>query len=104
VLIPRSILKRNNPGNLVKDKRLEEATRDYYRYQAEQEQIRLMRTESTDDVVGKYDALFGKNLHPFHALLSPKIASIIRAPRQEQQLNEEDLNNIDNLIDQNVDS
>jgi hypothetical protein len=25
VLIPRSILKRNNPGNLVKDRRLEEA-------------------------------------------------------------------------------
>ena len=32
VLIPRSILKRNNPGNLVKDKRLEEATQDYYKY------------------------------------------------------------------------
>lgn len=41
VLIPRSILKRNNPGNLVKDKRLEEATRDYYRYQDEQELLRL---------------------------------------------------------------
>ena len=35
VLIPRSILKRNNPGNLIKDKRLEEATQDYYRYQEE---------------------------------------------------------------------
>lgn len=33
VLIPRSILKRNNPGNLVKDKRLEEATNEYFRYQ-----------------------------------------------------------------------
>jgi len=32
VLIPRSILKRNNPGNLVKDRRLEEATQEYYRY------------------------------------------------------------------------
>jgi hypothetical protein len=32
VLIPRSILKRNNPGNLVKDKRLEEATKEYFRY------------------------------------------------------------------------
>lgn len=31
-LIPRSILKRNNPGNLVKDKRLEEATKDFLRY------------------------------------------------------------------------
>ena len=33
VLIPRSIRKSNNPGNLTKDLRLEEATRDYYTYQ-----------------------------------------------------------------------
>jgi len=32
LLIPRSILKRNNPGGLVKDKRLEEATEQYLIY------------------------------------------------------------------------
>jgi hypothetical protein len=32
VLIPRSILKRNNPGGLIKDKRLEEAKDEYIAY------------------------------------------------------------------------
>ena len=36
VLIPRSILKRNNPGGLIKDKRLQEATEDYFSYQKKQ--------------------------------------------------------------------
>jgi hypothetical protein len=33
LLIPRSILKRNNPGFLIKDKRLQEATEEYISYQ-----------------------------------------------------------------------
>lgn len=37
VLIPRSILKRNNPGNLVKDKRLLDATEEFNKYQQELE-------------------------------------------------------------------
>ena len=32
LLIPRSILKRNNPGGLIKDKRLQEATEEYLSY------------------------------------------------------------------------
>jgi len=32
ILIPRSILRRNNPGGLVKDKRLQEATEQYLIY------------------------------------------------------------------------
>lgn len=43
VLIPRSILKRNNPGNLIKDKRLEDATQEFLRYQDDQNQLKALR-------------------------------------------------------------
>jgi len=32
LLIPRTILKRNNPGNLIKDQRLQEATYEFINY------------------------------------------------------------------------
>ena len=69
ILIPRSILKRNNPGNLVKDQRLEEATREYNRYQEEQLQKRNHSTEDEIEEIGKYDALFGKHIAPTNPLL-----------------------------------
>lgn len=69
ILIPRSILKRNNPGNLVKDQRLEEATREYNRYQEEQLQKRYYSTEDDFEEIGKYDALFGKHIAPTNPLL-----------------------------------
>lgn len=79
VLIPRSILKRNNPGNLVKDRRLEEATQEYYRYQEDLAQQKLNRTESEEDTIGKYDALFGRQLMAGNPLLSPKMKQVVRA-------------------------
>jgi hypothetical protein len=81
----------------VKDRRLEEATREYYRYQEDQQQSMLTKVDSSDDIVGKYDALFGKHLHPHNALLSPKIATIIRAPREIEAHNSSDHEDTVNL-------
>lgn len=93
VLIPRSILKRNNPGNLIKDKRLEEATRDYFNYQEEMKDLKDKKRAATcgvgnrnshftnlveeEEYIGKYDALFGKNIKQSNPLLSPKISAIV---------------------------
>lgn len=63
----------------MKDRRLEEATNDYYRYQEEQEVLRLTRNDSENDMIGRYDALFGKHLKTTNPLLSPKIAQILRS-------------------------
>ena len=83
ILIPRSILKRNNPGNLIKDLRLEEATQDYNRYQEEQMQKRYAGGSEDDfEQIGKYDALFGKHIAPTNPLLQPKIAHLVRASQQ----------------------
>jgi len=80
VLIPRSILKRNNPGNLVKDKRLEEATQEYYRYQEDMvHSHRMQRQDSESEMIGKYDALFGRHLKTTNPLLSPKIVQILKS-------------------------
>lgn len=82
VLIPRSILKRNNPGNLVKDKRLEEATQDYYRYQEDilvGHQRMMQRQDSDSEMIGKYDALFGRHLKTNNPLLSPKMKEILKS-------------------------
>jgi hypothetical protein len=76
-LIPRTILKRHNPGNLVKDKRLEEATKEFQNYQ--EEQAKLIKSASQEDFVGKYDALFGRHLKTTNPLLNPKINQIVRA-------------------------
>lgn len=50
--------------------------------------------------MGKYDALFGKNLHPNHALLSPKIATIIRAPKENLQktFDDDEVNEIQQMM------
>lgn len=58
-MIPRSILKRNNPGNLVKDKRLQEETEEFIRYQEQQKILKLQQIE-IDEFLGKYDAVLGK--------------------------------------------
>ena len=74
ILIPRSILKRNNPGNLIKDKRLIEATSDFFKYQEEQRRRTL---QESDFEIGKYDAIFGKGLESHNPLLSPKISMVL---------------------------
>jgi hypothetical protein len=72
VLIPRSVLRRHNPGNLVKDQRLLQATEQYKEYQRDAKQ---------SDVIGKYDALFGRQLKVSNPLLQTKQAFV-----QRQQL------------------
>ena len=80
VLIPRSILKRNNPGGLIKDKRLEEAKDEYIAYCMKvQQESRTNRKD--DDVIGKYDALFGKQISNTNRLLSPKLIQLLREPK-----------------------
>ena len=69
LLIPRSILKRNNPVGLIKDKRLKEATEEYLSYQAS----KITATKSQEEQIGKYDALFGQNIQPGNPLLDPKV-------------------------------
>lgn len=69
LLIPRSILKRNNPGGLIKDNRLHDATEEYIKYQ----QARFNdKMRFHDDVIGKYDALFGQNILPTNKVFDPK--------------------------------
>ncbi len=65
ILIPHSILKRNNPGNLIKDQRLQDATIQYLNYQKEQ--------PADEMAIGKYDALFGKHIKVTSPMLSPKV-------------------------------
>ena len=59
MLIPRSILKRNNPGGLIKDIRLQEATAEYLAYQEQQDQISKDSGAEEDEPISKYNALFG---------------------------------------------
>ena len=70
LLIPRSILKRNNPGSLIKDKRLQEATEEYISYQQGQ-------LKKTFEHIGKYDALFGQNIEPSNPVLNPKVKNVV---------------------------
>ena len=62
----------------MKDKRLEEATQEYYKYQEEMMHERLKRSDSEEEQIGKYDALFGRHLDAGNPLLSPKMANIVR--------------------------
>lgn len=75
VLIPRSVLRRHNPGNLVKDQRFLQATEQYREY---------LRDAKQSDVIGRYDALFGRQLKVSNPLLQTKQAFV-----QRQQLIQE---------------
>lgn len=80
LLIPRSILKRNNPGGLIKDKRLQEATKDYLGYQ----NTRIAK--QTDERIGRYDALFGQMIDPTHAAFEPKFKNVIQYNEKRKML------------------
>ena len=63
LLIPRTILKRNVADG-VKQKRFQEAVKQYVEYQNSK--------IGNNDSIGEYDAVFGKNLTPDDPLLEPK--------------------------------
>lgn len=71
VLIPRTILKRNNPGGLIKDIRLQQATEEYVKYQ--QEMAENKSEDESFEPISKYGALFGQKISPTNPIMSPRL-------------------------------
>lgn len=89
MLIPRSIIKRNNPGGLIKDLRMQEATADYLAYQDSKEQDTIKGDLPEEEQISKYNALFGQHIEATNPLFSPKVCQVVAAgsylPHQNAQ-------------------
>lgn len=48
--------------------------------------------------VGKYDALFGRNILPTNPLLSPKLVHILRASKQQQHVHTDSFQKYDDRL------